>query len=373
MKGKSLTSRLLLLRAGSAANNNLIHSLKAGDPSLIVVGCNDDPFALIKSRADVNYLVPPFANPEFARALRRLIKPERIDLVIPNSDADVGMISALRGSLACRIFLPRKSVIERCQDKYALTRFLGGLGLPVALTYPVTNLSDIEKLFGRFAPRTRLWCRIRRGTGSWGTIPVTSPEQVRSWIKYWQEMRGVPAGQFTLSEFLPGRDFCLQSLWSKGTLVMAKAHERLTYHVTGGSPSGTSSTAGLAKMVFDPRVATVCAKCIRTLDPKASGVFFIDLKENGNGVPCITEINAGRFANVPTIHDSAGNYNMAAAYVRLALGERVASRAVCRFTDECYITRDIDMPPKVFSAVELLQGWEDASGWGGRVAKPKTR
>jgi len=361
-----MAGRLLILGAGSAASNNLIRSLRAGDPTMVIVGCHDDRFVLMKSRADLNYLVPSSAHRGFARVLRRVIKTERIDLVIPNSDADVRLISSLRDNLPCKSFLPRRSVIERCQDKYALTRFLGRHGLPVALTYPVASLKDIEKLFSRFAPHARLWCRIRKGTGSWGTIPVASPEQARSWINYWQEMRAVPAGLFTLSEFLPGRDFCLQSLWKKGTLVMAKAHERLTYHVTGGNPSGTSSTAALAKMIFEPRIAEVCSKSIRLLDPKASGVFFVDLKENESGEPCITEINAGRFANVPTIHDVAGKYNMAISYVRLALGKPVRNRGMCRFTDACYVTRDIDATPRVFRASELSQGIEDARRWGSR-------
>jgi carbamoylphosphate synthase large subunit len=192
--------RLLILRAGSGASNNLIRSLKIGEPSLSIVGCHDDRFVLKKSLADRNYLVPLSSHPEFPRALQRIVEAERIDLLVPDSDADVLAMSELRDQIPCRLFLPPKAVIKRCQDKYVLTRFLRRSGIPAPLTYSITALDEIDKIFRRLAPRCPLWCRIRKGTGSLGAIPVKSPEQVRSWIKYWQEMRGVPEGSFTLSE-----------------------------------------------------------------------------------------------------------------------------------------------------------------------------
>ena len=55
------------------------------------------------------------------------------------------------------------------------------------------------------------------------------PEQAQAWILYWEEMRDVPASSFTLSEYLPGRDFLCQSLWKDGALVLANTFERLSY------------------------------------------------------------------------------------------------------------------------------------------------
>jgi glutathione synthase/RimK-type ligase-like ATP-grasp enzyme len=357
-----LAGRLLVLKAGSGASNNLIRSLKSGDPSCFIVGCHADRFVLKKSPADRNYLVPSSSHAALRRALCKIINAERIDLAIPNNEEDVTTVSDLRDRLPCRVFLPRRAVIERCQDKYKLTIFLRRRGIPVPMTYPVTDLKDIVKTYRRLAPCSELWCRIRRGTGSIGAILVKSPEQTRSWIRYWEKMRGVPAGSFILSEYLPGRDFCFQGLWQQGRLVMAKMHERLSYHVAGGGPSGMSSTAALAKMIYEPRVLNVSKKAILALDAKASGVFFVDLKENPDGEPCITEINAGRFANVPTIHDLAGEDNMAIAYVRAALGEPVRARKIRKPDEACYVLRDLDTLPAVFRAAELFEGIDDARG-----------
>jgi glutathione synthase/RimK-type ligase-like ATP-grasp enzyme len=355
-----MTGRLLVLKAGSGASNNLIRAIKAGDRSITVLGCHDDRFVLKKSIADRNYLMPRAGDADYLGALRRIIKLEAIQLVIPNSEADVTTVAQLRERLPCRTFLPRSEFITLCQDKYALAVFLRRKGIPVPRTYAVMHLDEVGKLFGRFRGGSVLWCRLRKGTGSLGAIPVRSPGQVRSWVRYWQDMHGIAAGSFTLAEYLPGRDFCVQCLWKDGKPVMTKMHERLSYYVAGGGPSNVSSTAAFARTVLVPQIVRVCHKAVRAIDPRASGVFFLDLKEREDGIACITEINAGRFANVPTIHDQTGKPNMALAYVRLALGERIQIRQTQENAEEYYVLRDLDTAPAVFPVGQVAHGIRDA-------------
>lgn len=347
-----MSARVLILEAGYAASNNLIRSLKAGDPSLVIIGCSESPFFLNKSPADRNYVLP-LSTGAYGAALRRIVKTERIDLVIPTTDADVLRLIRLRSKLGCRTFLPSRSVIERCQDKYALAVFLGERGIPVPRTYPITDTGKIDELFRYFNSPAKLWCRIRAGSGSFGAIPVRTPEQVRAWLAVWDGMRGLPPESFTLSEYLPGRDYCVQCIWNRGTLVLAKMAERITY-LNNGSPSGQSSMPALAKTVFDPYVIDVCARAIRALDARASGVFFVDLKESERGDPCITEINAGRFATMTNIHDLAGKHNMAVTYVRVALGKRVRIPNAFDFAEGFYLVRSVDTLPAMVRKEELF-------------------
>jgi len=195
-----------------------------------------------------------------------------------------------------------------------------------------------------------------------GAVPVKSPEQARSWICYWEEMRGVPATSFTLSEFLPGRDFAVQGLWKEGTLILLKICERLSYFGGGSHPSGTSSTPALGKIVFEPQVVEVCGAAVRALDERASGVFSIDLKEDVRGVPFVTEINAGRFCMITNIFDLTGKYNMAVTYVRLALDEPVEIRDEYDAVEDYYLVRDLDTLPGVFHSGELLDEIEEVHG-----------
>jgi carbamoyl-phosphate synthase large subunit len=289
-------------------------------------------------------------------AVNRVIETERIDLLIPNNDVDVRMVSDLRDEIACRLFLPRKHVIELCQDKLDLTVFLRSRGVHAPLTYPIEDLDTIDETFARLAPAPLLWCRIRTGSSSAGATPVKTPEQARGWIAYWQEMRGVPATSFTLSEYLPGRDYSFQCLWKSGRLVLAKMSERLSYFGGGNSPSGVSSTPALAKTVFEPAVAEVCEAAIRAIDPEMSGVCCFDLKEDARGVPCVTEINAGRFAMITSIYDLTGKHNMAETYVRLAVDEPVHIADEYDVVEDHYLVRDLDTLPGIFDAEDLFDG-----------------
>jgi carbamoyl-phosphate synthase large subunit len=351
---------VLIPGAGTGPGNSLIRSLRAGAPSLFIVGCHDDRFVLKRSWADTNYLVPPVWGPRFGDALRRIIDAERVDLIFPNTDVDVKAFSDIRDQLPGRLFLPSKAVIEICQDKHALTGFLGSRGFPVPACYEVTNLDDLEGIFDRLGSPPPFWCRIRSGTASWGAAPVRTPEQARGWIKYWEEMRGITEGSFTISEYLPGRDLGCQCLWKDGRLVLIKTVERLSYFGGADRPSGVSSNAALAKTVVEPAVARLCEEAIRALDKEASGAFTLDLKGDRAGKMCLTEINVGRFITTTNLFDLAGKHNMSATYVRLAMGDEVAIEEPYDAPEDYYFVRDLDMLPAVLRADEFFEGILDA-------------
>ena len=354
-----MAARVLVTGAGTSAGNNLIRFLKAGDSAVFVAGCHGDRFVLKKSTAEANYLVQRPDHPEYIDTIRRAAERGRANLVIPTTDAEVMLLSGLREVGQSRLFLPSTEVVELCQDKYALACRLRAQEVPVPATYPVASLDDLPELFELLRPHAMLWCRTRRGYGSTAAAPVKTPEQARSWISYWHEMRGVPVATFTLSEYLPGRDLSCQGLWKDGELVVIKSSERLSYFVVGGAPSGMSSTSALGKTVRDRAVTETCVTAVRAFGPGVSGTFNFDLKENAAGVACITEINAGRFPSGMALLDT-GKHDIVSLYVRLALGEPVEVRGEDDSVDDYYTVRDLDTLPTLFHADDLFEGIEDA-------------
>jgi hypothetical protein len=354
-----MPKRVLVTDAGSGASNNLARSLRAGEADVVLVGCHADAFLLRNASTDRKYLVPPARDPRFADAIARVVERERIDLIVPNTDAAVVALSDARRRFPDRLFLPRRGVVDLCQDKLALARRLAAHGIPVPTTVAVRAGGGLAAAFRRLRPAP-VWCRIRTGSGSRGAAPMLTAGHARSWIAYWGAMRGVTPDQFTLAEYLPGRDFACQMLWRDGGLVLAKTCERLSYFGGGGQPSGRSSIAALAKTVREPAVVDVCARAVRALDRRASGAFSVDLKENRDGVPCITEINVGRFITLMNLLDLTGKHNMTSTYVRLGLGEPVELRDEYDAPDDHYFVRDVDSEPLIFHADEFFDGIEDA-------------
>jgi len=359
---EQLRRRLLVSGAGSGGTNNLIASLRERETTgLFIAGYHTDRFVLKKSPADRNYVMPPTTHPRYADTLRRIVEQEQIDLIIPTQDVDVLALTHCEGELTSRVFLPNRAAIELCQDKYELTGLLRARKVPAPETYPLTSLDDVDTSFARLGWPSRAWCRIRVGSGSRGAIPVGSTEQGRSWITYWQQMRGVPVSSFTVSEYLPGRDFLCQSIWKNGSLILARTFERLSYFDGSNRASGVSSFSALAKTVDEPRVLEVSRQAVLAVDRGASGLFSIDLKANIDGVPCVTEINAGRFFIGMTSFDRVCKHNMALTYVRVALGEAVDLRDVYDVAPDYYLVRDLDTLPRVFHADEMFDGIEELS------------
>ncbi len=355
-----MSLRVLISGGGTAAGNNLIRSLRAADASLTFSAMHSDRFVLQRSTADRRHLVPPSSDRAYGRVLARLVRSDAVTVAIPTNDADVAAFSRLRAALPCRVFLPRAATIAACQDKLALSRRLRARDVPAPETYPVRSLAGLAATFRRLGGGgTRVWCRIRSGSGARGAMPVARVEDARHWIAYWQKTRGIPASEFTLSEYLPGRDFGCQSLWKDGTLILVKTYERVSYLGMGSQPTAISSIATLSRTVIEPRVVEVCSAAIRTLDRRASGVFSIDLRENAHGVPCVTDINAGRVSSATAIYDFTGKHNMAATYLRLALDEPVELRDEYDGDEEHYMLRDVDTLPVVLHADRFFEGIQD--------------
>jgi hypothetical protein len=95
---------------------------------------------------------------------------------------------------------------------------------------------------------------------------------------------------------------------------------------------------------------------VRAAERRPSGTFFVELRETADGVPSITEINAGRFPSGVTSLLAIGDDNMVAMFASAAVGNAVAVTDPLRPALEHYLVRDIDTVPGVFPAADILQG-----------------
>ena len=349
---------VLVSGAGGSGSNNLIRGLRRISPPVRLVGTNADRFSLARSTADVNYLLPYGSRvDEYLPSLRRVIEAESIDLVIPNSDTESVVLATHREQVPARLFLPTADATLTLRDKASTARKLEAGGVRVAATRIVEELDALPRYFDELGNPDIVWCRQRRASGSRGSLPVYSPQQARFWIEFWGQHRGVPHDEFTISEYLPGRDFACQSIWKDGQLLIAKTCERLEYLFGENMPSGTSSTPSVGRLCNDPRVNTICETAIPLLDARATGVFAMDLKEARDGWPCVTEINNGRFFQITPAFNEVGRHNMAEIYVRLALGESYHVEPERRFSDigaeTTYLLRATDQPLALMTESEM--------------------
>ncbi len=344
---------VLIQGAGSGGGNNLVDSLRRSDLDLVILGSNCLPHAVAKSTADRTFLLPSCEDHDYVQQLRRLIERRRIDLVIPNSDREVDAVSRHRDAIPCRIFLPEDEVVRVCQDKHRLYERLSSAGIPMAGSVELRDLDELPSAFGELGESDRYWVRPRRGSGSRGATWVENWEQARKWIELWIELRGYQARDFQISRFLPGRDYCFQSVWRDGELIVAKLCERLSYFGGANRLSGMSSTPEIARTLRDESALETLQRAVRVLSSRPHGNFNMDLKGDHDGVMNITEVNIGRFCMITPIHDRTGRVNTAEAYVRSAFGETMVIDDPIDIEEGQILIRELDTEPLIVPEATL--------------------
>ena len=336
--------RILVTGAGGAPAANFVDSLRQADEPFHVVGVDVSPYHLELAPVDARYLVPRLHDPAYLHALNAVIAAEQVDFLHPQPDQEVAYLARRSAELGARTYLPEADTVDLCQDKGALATCLRDAGLPVpALAVAESREALVSGAAAIVEQHGRAWVRARRGAGSRAALPVSTAEQVGPWADYWIRERGLREDDFMVTEFLPGREYAFQSLWRDGELVTSGTRERVAYLFGHLYPSGQSSSPSVARTVRRPEVNDVAAAAVRAVDPAASGVFCVDLKEDANGRALVTEINAGRFFTTSNFLARAG-LNMPHLYVKLGLGEELPSLPATDAVEEgLYWVRMVDM------------------------------
>ena len=316
--------RILVTGAGGSAAINFIKSLRISPEEFYIIGSDINKFYIELSPVDKKYILPRATDKNYVDILNDLIHRENIDMVHPQPDIEVKIISENREKIDAIVRLPNKKTIDICQNKFETNKILRNANVPVPDSYIVKSEEDLERYVEEIQSRhgLKVWIRAIRGAGSRAALPITNVKQAVMWIDYWKATRDVGYGDFMVAQYLPGKEFAWQSIWNDGELITSQARERMEYLFGHIMPSGQTSTPSLAVTVHRDDVNKIATRAVEAIDPNATGVFCVDLKEDEKGVPRVTEINAGRFFTTSNFFSEAGN-NMPYYHVKLAFGEEI--------------------------------------------------
>lgn len=302
MNGVLYMKRILVTGAGGPAGVNFIKSLRIAPEKFFIVGSDINKYYLELPDVDVRQLSIPCTHPNYIDFLNEVIKRYNIEMVHPQPDIEVRVISENREKIKAKTFLPRKETIRICQDKLKSAKIWEDAGIPVAKTIEIENEDSIEIAAKELG--FPFWIRAASGAGGRGATPCYNLEMGKAWIKYWRT-RG-ENWKFIAQEYLPGKNLAFHSIWKDGELIVSQVRERIEYIYPHLAPSGITGTPSVAVTVNRPDVDKIATECILAIDKKPSGIFCVDLKENKEGIPCPTEINAGRFFTTSLFFSQAG-------------------------------------------------------------------
>jgi len=308
--------RVLVTGAGGIPSINFARALRESSEKVYLVGtdCNRYHINLAKEM-NKKYVVPKSNEAGYIEKLNEITKKEEIQFLHAQPDMEVGRISEEREKLRAKVFLPDKETVKLCHNKFQLIRYLNERGLPAARNILIIDEEDVETAFKEFGEK--IWLRAIRGAGGKGSLPVEKVDHAKAWIDYWNGW-----GNFVAEEYLPGRNLAWQAIFKDGELITSLVWERIEYIISHVSPSGITGTPSVARIITDERVNEIAVMVVNSITKKANGIFSIDFKENKTGVPCVTEINPGRFFTPSYMYVRAG-VNLPEIYLKLAYDEPV--------------------------------------------------
>lgn len=350
--------RIVVTGAGGPAGINFVMSLRIAPEKIFIVGTEASENFVYLASTDRKYLVPRAEEKNYIDKLNEIIRKEKADFLHAQTDAEVAVVSENCEKIEANMFLPSKRTVKICQDKLRSARIWMKKGIPVAKTMEVRNESDVDKAFEELG--SPIWIRARHGAGGSGSTPAYTRETALSWINYWRA-RGMKWG-FIAQEYLPGRNIGFHSLWKDGELVTSMARERLEYIYPHLAPSGITGTPAVQKTIHDDKVNRIATDAVLAIDSNFNGIACVDLKENSEGVPCATEINAARMFTTSFFFSYASKIlrkdyyaNIPYLYVKLAFKEEIPEIPKYDILPEnVYWIRHIDAPAKLVKNGKII-------------------
>ncbi len=343
--------RVLVTGAGGPAGINFAKSLRIVPEKMLLIGTEADKYYVTLAVTNKTYLVPEALSDGYVDRLNETITKERIEFLHPQPDVEVMVVSEQRERLKATTLLPSKAAIRICQDKFESARIWRQKGLLVPKTMELKSAANIERAFEEMG--SPLWIRAKHGAGGTGSTPSYNKETAEAWISYWWS-RG-RNWEFIAQEYCRGRNIAFHSLWKEGELVISMARERLQYVYPHLAPSGVTGTPSVQRTIHDDKVNKTGTETVLAIDPNFSGIACVDLKENDEGVPCPTEINAGRMFTTSFFFSYAskklmGNYHANFPYIYVKLGYRESVPDLPKYNilpTGLYWIRHIDAPARL--------------------------
>lgn len=313
-------SRLLITGAGGSAATNVIDSLRIAQADLTVIACDSSSYMLSLSKGDERYLLPHASEEIYLDALTARIMESEPDVLLAQPDQEVTIIANNTSTLSTGLFFPDKESIAICADKSLLNGVLENAQIPIPKSIQLASKSSESDLDTFLKTYGKSWVRARRGAGSRASLPVSTAKQAIAWISWWNEEKALRVEDFMVSEFLPGREYAFQAVYQNGRLIAGEARERVEYLFGFMTPSGQSSSPSVAKSTRRKDIYDIGISAIEAVSQVPHGVYGVDIKENRDGTPCVTEINAGRFYTTSHFFARAG-VNMPDLAFRASKGE----------------------------------------------------
>ena len=310
--------KILIAGAGGAPSEGVINSLLLSEKKERILGMGSEPSDLVLSKAYEKFYVPYANTTEYKKALLKILKEEKPDLVHFQNDLEIFHASLFRDEILAtgtRIFMPSHEVIDTCVHKYKTYLKCKAAGIKVPINVLINNEHDLKAAFADLGDEQgRIWLRASSiGGGGKGALPTNNLDLAKSWIDRYNGW-----GDFVAAEMLTPQTVTWLSIWHEGELVIAQTRIRKGWTHGNRTVSGVTGVTKVGQTYSNPEVDRISINTIKAVDLKPHGIYGVDMAYDHQGTPNPTEINISRFFTTVLFFTKAG-LNMPLMFKDIAL------------------------------------------------------
>lgn len=281
--------RVLITGAGGIAGVNFSRAISL-DKSLELFGTENNEYHTIFN--PIKFFKIPNANdPNYINQLNNIIKSNQISFLHPQPTPEIQKIVQNIEKISTRTFLPSSDIVLR--DKSEQQSLLLKKGQKVTKTFLVSKLSDVDQIIDQI--KFPVWVRAKKGVGGRLSNKCNSIKEIKLWIELCVLQGRAMLNEFIIQEYHGGRDLAWDSLWYDGKLIVSYSRERLEYPFAKLTMSGITGTPTIARIIHDDKINKLGIESVRMMSSKPHGCFSLDIKEDLDNTPYITEIDSGKF------------------------------------------------------------------------------
>jgi carbamoyl-phosphate synthase large subunit len=300
------------------------------DPSIRIIGADASSWGrkLGERLCDEVITLPSAKRDAVSYADALIAAAAAVDFVFLGLDLEIAALAQVGRELPVPTALAPLRVLPILLDKSETERIARDtLALPRTVRF--AGLQALDEVFAQLP--FPMWVRPATGTSGKGSLRVDSRAEALAWL---QAATALGAqGNWIAQEFLPGRNTNWSGVFVEGEVV-----------AWASMPSGVTGQVKLCETIVMPELNAAALRVVRAIDPKPHGIYSVDLREDVNGNPKVTEVNP-RLAGRPWLYTQAGaNLPLAAcrALRGLPIGDAVAPGGL---RPKMQMYRQVDVEP----------------------------
>ena len=348
---------ILISGIGGPTPRSIARSLKIGrfGSEVKLYGTDVNPLAHGLYETDLyeaTHVIPYAGANGYWEAIENMIQKYEISYAMVHPEHEV-IAWAKRQSegeiLPCKVIIPSLNLVNALVDKGTMSTFLQDtVYIPPTLMITPSSL-DFDAISTTLG--IPFWVRASSGSSGLGSLKIHNKNELLNWISINPNVK-----TFIASQYLPGRNLACKLLYYNDILVRSAVGERVNYIMSKVAPSGITGNTSYGRLLNEDKIVEFSVNALDMLSKKVAqpknGLFTVDLKEDENKVPFITEINVRMVAFNYCFARAGANFS---DDILQLMAEDDIDRSFVNYTFEegTIFLRDVDSEPILINENDL--------------------